>query len=71
VGDAGPETTPKSSDKMQVSATGGAENGARDSGLSLVIEAWSAVDPQSRANILGIIRRAIAEAAAASDSQTG
>jgi hypothetical protein len=71
MGDAGPETTPKSSKKTAVSTMGGAENGALDPDLVLVIEAWPAVDPQCRARIVIIVRRAVAEAAAASQKQTG
>jgi hypothetical protein len=56
VGDAGPETTPKSSGNAPISSTGDAKNGALDSGLALVIKAWPILNSNTRSLIVGVAR---------------
>jgi hypothetical protein len=67
MGDAGPETTPKSSGQSLVASTGGAENGALAPGLAIVIDAWPELNSQSREIIVGIARKATE----AAKNQTG
>jgi hypothetical protein len=57
VGDTGSETTPKPSGKTSVSPTGGAENGALDPNLTIVISAWPLLSKQSRLIIVGLARK--------------
>jgi hypothetical protein len=61
VGDTGPETTSELSGISQISSRGGAENGAFHAELLAVVKAWPALAPHSRAIILGIARKAMAE----------
>jgi hypothetical protein len=56
VGDAGPETTSKSSGKTPDSSKGGAENGALDLNLQIVIEAWPKLSEHRRIVIVGIAK---------------
>ena len=64
VAEEGLERPAKSSEKTIAGANGGAENGALDPGLAIVIDAWPVLAPHCRSIIVGMARKAIEKAAA-------
>ena len=60
MGDTGLETLADRSADMNGSAQGGAESGALDRELAIVIDAWAVLSAHSRSIIFGIARKAIA-----------
>jgi hypothetical protein len=63
MGDAGPETTAKSSGKTPFVSTSGAENGALEPRLVMVIDAWPMLSEHCRLIIVGLVQ-SVAVAAA-------
>lgn len=61
--DEGLDPQSKSSEKTDESARGGAESGALDPELSVVVGAWGKLTDRSKAVIIDMARRAIAKAA--------
>lgn len=58
MGDEGLETIPASSGKTSDLSGGGAESGALDPGLAVVIDAWPALGPHRQSIIVGMARKA-------------
>jgi len=63
VGDTRLEPQPELSGKTHNSSNGGAESGALDPDLAVVIDAWPMLSVQCRSKILGLARKALGNGA--------
>lgn len=62
MGGEGLATTAKSPGKTRRSSQGGAESGAVDPDLAIVVDAWATLPARARAKIVGLVRESIEKA---------